>query len=144
MRVVLDTNVLVSALISAVGSPAKLLDAWRAQRFTLVSSNEQLEEFRAVTRHRKLQPFVQRTEAGRFVRQLRLHAVVLERLPRVDRSSDPTDNFLLAMAEAASADYLVSGDRRGVLALSTHGSTHIINAREMLAVLGSRPSAASS
>jgi len=143
MRVVLDTNVLVSALISAGGPPAKLLDAWRAQRFTLVSSSEQLEEFRAVTRHPKLRVFVQRTEAGRFVRQLRIHALVLQRLPRVDRSSDPADNFLLAMAEAASADYLVSGDRRGVLALKTHEGTHIISARDMLAVLSIKTSGTS-
>jgi putative PIN family toxin of toxin-antitoxin system len=138
MRVVLDTNILISSLISAAAPPAKLLDAWRAQRFTLVSSNEQMEEFRAATRHPKLQAFIQRTEAGRFVRQIRLHALVLERLPSVERSSDPTDNFLLAMAEAGSAQYLVSGDRRGVLALKTHGTTQIISARHMLPVLGIR------
>ena len=138
MRVVLDTNILISSLISALAPPAWLLDAWRAGRFILVSSNEQLEEFRAATRHPKLQAFIQRPETGRIVRQLRLHALVLERLPVVDRSIDPTDNFLLAMAEAGSADYVVSGDRRGVLALKTHGSTHIISARDMLPVLGIR------
>jgi putative PIN family toxin of toxin-antitoxin system len=140
MRVVLDTNILISSLISTATPPARLLEAWRAQRFTLVTSNEQLEEFRAATRHPKLQAFIQRSEAGRFVRQLRLYALVLERLPVVDRSSDPTDNFLLAIAESCSADYLVSGDRRGVLALKTHGSTHIVSARHMLPVLGIRSS----
>jgi predicted nucleic acid-binding protein len=56
-------------------------------------------------------------------------------LPVVDRSSDPADNFLLAMAEAGSADYLVTGDKQHVLALKTHGRTKIIKVREALAML---------
>ena len=76
---------------------------------------------------------------GRLIRDLRKLAEVLTRLPEVDRSADPADNFLLAMAEAGAADYLVSGDRRGVLDLGTHGVTQIIKAREFLTVLGIKP-----
>jgi predicted nucleic acid-binding protein len=43
------------------------------------------------------------------------------------------------MAEAGNANYLVSGDRRGVLALRTHGITQILRAREFLDVLGIKP-----
>jgi predicted nucleic acid-binding protein len=63
----------------------------------------------------------------------------LTRLPEVDRSADPADNFLLAMAEAGAADYLVSGDRRGVLDLGRYGVTQIIKAREFLTVLSIKP-----
>jgi predicted nucleic acid-binding protein len=48
------------------------------------------------------------------------------------------------MAEAGNANYLVSGDRRGVLALGTHGITQILRAREFLDVLGIKPIAVSS
>ncbi len=136
MRVVLDTNLLISALISARGFPARLLDAWDEQRFELVSSKEQLDEIRAVSHCSRLAPYIERHDVGRFINQLQAEALILARLPRVDRSVDPADNFILAMAEACKADYLVSGDKRGVLALKRHGRTHIVTARSMANILG--------
>jgi hypothetical protein len=47
MRVVLDTNILVSALISSAGIPAAIYDAWEDGEFTLLCCQEQLEELRA-------------------------------------------------------------------------------------------------
>ena len=79
---------------------------------------------------------------GRFIRDLHHFAEILRRLPRVDRSIAWADNFLLAMAQIGKADYLVSGDQRGVLTLLTHGSTHIVRAREMIDVLGIKPPSA--
>jgi hypothetical protein len=54
--------------------------------------------------------------------------MVLDRLPLVERSRDPSDDYLFAMAEAGAAEYLVTGDRRDVLALKRHGNTVIITA----------------
>ena len=48
-------------------------------------------------------------------------------LPTVDVSADPADNFLLAMAEAGNADYLITGDGRHLLNLKRHRSTRINN-----------------
>lgn len=139
MRVVLDTNLLISALISQKGAPARLIDAWDDERFLLVSSNEQIEEFKTVCRRPRLAPFIERSDVGRFINHVRAEALMLDKLPKVDRSADPADNFLLAMVEAGEADYLVSGDRRGVLALKEHASAHILTAREMLAALNIKP-----
>lgn len=136
MRVVLDTNLLISALISEQGAPARLIDAWDEQRFILVSSEEQLDEFKSVTRRERLAPLIERSDAGRFINQIRAEALILDKLPRVERSADLADNFLLAMAEAGEADYLVSGDRRGVLALAQHGRTQIVTAQAMIKTLG--------
>jgi len=113
-----------------------LIDAWSDDRFILISSLEQLEEFREVSRRDRLAPLIQRSDAGTFVNQLHAAAIILERLPAIDRSVDPADNFLLSMAEAGEADHLVSGDRRGVLDLKQHGRTHILTARAMLVELG--------
>ena len=139
MRVVLDTNILLSALINRHGTPAQLIAAWREHRYELLTSSEQLIELGSVARRPVLRARIIPSTVGRLIRDLRKLAEVLTRLPEVDRSADPADNFLLAMAEAGAADYLVSGDRRGVLDLGTHGVTQIIKAREFLTVLGIKP-----
>jgi len=50
MRVVLDSNILLSALISPHGPPDRIYRAWRAARFELVTSSAQLEEIRRASR----------------------------------------------------------------------------------------------
>ncbi len=135
MRVVVDTNILLSALINPRGLPAQLIDAWRAKRFVLVTSGEQLLELGAVARRPNLRKYIVPSRVGRFINDLRELAEVLRRLPHVDRSRDPADNFLLAMVEAVEADYLVSGDKRDLLTLESHGPTRIITARDLLTIL---------
>jgi len=49
--------------------------------------------------------------------------------------SDPTDNFLLALCEAGNADYLVTGDKSGLLALDRHKATRIVSARDFAALV---------
>jgi len=136
VRVILDTNILVGALISEHGVPAQLLNAWTDKAFILVTSAMQIAEFTAVTRRPLVRPLLTPATVGRFINDLNRFATVLGQLPTVDRSLDPNDNFLLAMAEASAADYLVTGDKRDVLALKQHGATHIITARAMLRTLG--------
>jgi len=48
----------------------------------------------------------------------------------VERSPDPADDFLLGLSEAGKADYLVTGDKSGLLALNRHKATLIISAQE--------------
>lgn len=139
MRVVLDTNILLSALINRHGTPAQLITGWRERRYDLVTSTEQLIELGDVARRPVLRARILPSTVGRLIRDLRKLAEVLTRLHAVERSADPADNFLLAMADAGNANYLVSGDRRGVLALGTHGITQIVRARDFLDVLGIKP-----
>ena len=136
MRVVLDTDILLSALINRHGTPAQLIAGWRERRYDLITSTEQLIELGDVARRPVLRARIVPSTVGRLIRDVRKLADVLTRLPAVERSTDPADNFLLAMAEAGNANYLVSGDRRGVLALGTHGITQIVRARDFLDVLG--------
>ena len=135
MRVILDTNVLVSALLVAGSVPARVLDAWFEKRFELLTSEEQLEELRRVTRYPRIRAYVDPATAGSLVNDLRHFAEIVTDLPRVDVSADPGDNFLLAMAEAGRADYLVTADKRDVLALRRHGVTRIVKARKFLDAL---------
>jgi len=138
MRVVLDTNILVSALISRSGPTDRLYVAWKDRRFQLVTSIEQLDEFRRVTRYPRVKRLIDPSAAGVMYNQLQISAIVLDKLPTVNRSRDPGDNFLLAMAEAGAAEYLVTGDKRDILSLETHGNTRIINLTSMLRMVGLR------
>lgn len=136
MRIILDTNIIVSALISEHGAPAQLLNAWTDRVFSLVTSTTQIVEIMDVTRRPGVKALLTPAHAGRFINDLRRFSTVLQKLPIVDRSRDPNDNYLLAMVEAGDAHYLVTGDKRDVLAFKQHGNAHIVTAREMLRVLG--------
>ena len=74
-------------------------------------------------------------EVGWLVNRIRDRALLLDRLRRVDVSVDPGDNFLLAMAAAGEADYLVTGDKAGVLAIGKYGKTSVVSVSKMVAIL---------
>jgi putative PIN family toxin of toxin-antitoxin system len=136
MRIILDTNIIVSGPMSEYGAPAQLLNAWTDKVFVLVTSTMQITEIASVTHRPVARPLITPAHAGRFINDLHRFALVLDRLPTVERSRDPNDDFLFAMAEASAAEYLVSGDKRGVLARKRHGMTKIVSAKAMLRTLG--------
>ena len=126
MRVVLDTNILFSALISPHGAPDTIYRAWRMARFEVVTSLAQLDEIRRASRYPKLQAVLQPTKVGVMINNLQ-RALVLDQLSRSFEADDPDDAFLLAMADAGRADYLVTGDRRaGLLERGHSGRTRIL------------------
>ena len=136
MRSILDTNILVSALIVPGGIPAYLYQCWRTGLFTLTTSEDQLEELRHVTRYPRVRKYIRPAAAGAMVNEIRALAELTGPLPTVTVCTDPADNFLLSMAEAAGADYLITGDRRHLLGLKRHGRTRIASAREAARLLG--------
>ncbi|MEN8179163.1 MAG: putative toxin-antitoxin system toxin component, PIN family [Pseudomonadota bacterium] len=136
MRIVLDTGILIAALITSDTPPALIYQAWRKKRFELVTSEWQLDEFRRVSRYPKLRRFLKPAEAGNLVNGLRHQATVLETLPTLELSPDPDDNPVLAMAEVSQAQYLVTGDKEDLLALGAIGGTRIVTARQFTKALG--------
>jgi len=78
MRVVLDTNILFSALISPHGAPDAIYRAWRSGRFELMTSQVQLEEIRRASRYPKLQAVLQPARVGVMINNLQ-RATVLNR-----------------------------------------------------------------
>jgi len=126
MRVVLDSNVLFSALISPHGAPDTIYRAWRAARFEVVTSRAQLDEIRRASRYPRLQAVLQPARVGVMINNLQ-RAVILDHLTITLETDDPDDAFLLAMATASEADYLVTGDRRAGLLQRGHiGRTRIV------------------
>ncbi len=69
MRVVLDTNILVSAVMVQTGHPASIYDAWQDGRFTLLTCGEQLDELRATLHKRKIAERIKPQRAGRLIKK---------------------------------------------------------------------------
>jgi predicted nucleic acid-binding protein len=78
-------------------------------------------------------------KAGRLVNALKELAETIGPLPWVERSPDPTDDFLLALSEVGKADFLVTGDKSGLLALIRHNTVRIVSARDFAALLQNLP-----
>jgi putative PIN family toxin of toxin-antitoxin system len=136
VRVILDTNIQLSALIRRDSLPGRILEAWFDDHFVLLTHRLQLDELRAVTRRPRIRTLSRPPEAGRLVNQIRALGEPVTNLPPTRRSDDPADDFLLAMSEAGQADYLVTGDKGGLLALDRHHTTRIVTPRAFLDVLG--------
>ncbi len=134
MRVVLDTGILIAALITRE-TPDLIYQAWRKKKFELITSEWQLSEFRRVSRYPKLRKYLVPSEAGNMINGLRYQALVFTDLPALEISPDPDDNPVLAMAVAGEADFLVSGDKRDLLALKIIEKTKIVTARNFLTKL---------
>lgn len=135
MRVVVDTNVIVSALIAPRSLPGSILREWLEGRFAMLSCELHIDELRRVTRYPKLRSLVPPHMAGNVVNDLRGLAVWIERLPTIDLCRDPTDNYLLALAQAGEADYLVSGDKADLLSMQQHRKTRIVAVRHFAEML---------
>jgi putative PIN family toxin of toxin-antitoxin system len=136
-RAVLDTNVLVSGLISPGGHSAALLLELRAGAFELVVSPILLAELGDVLGRPKFRPYVTAAEAAAFVELVGNEATIYNDPPPAEErlSADPDDEYLLDLARAASADVLVSGDSH-LLVLRDVGP--VMTPADFLATLASR------
>lgn len=138
VRAVLDINVLVSALIGALGLSHQIVAAWADERFTLVSSEHIIRGMVDTA----LGPDLRRrfpTVAGptrQLEGLLRTAAVLVIVLPEDVRTvtGDPEDDTVLTTVRLAQADYLVTGDK-GLLSLRFHEGAGIVTPRDFLAVL---------
>ena len=68
--------------------------------------------------------------------ELRGLADMVDRLPSLDVSPTPWDNYLLALAQEGRADYFVTCDKSDLLSLGRHRETPIVTVRQMLEQLG--------
>ncbi len=139
MRLVVDTNVLISALFSSQSLPAHLIELWREGRFDLLTSADQLDELMRVTRYPRIRDRLVPALAGRLINELKDVAIVVAGLPFVTASPDPYDNYLLATAVAGSADFIVTGDKRDLLVLRVFDGVKIVSVRELLTMQGRLP-----
>lgn len=129
MRVVLDTNILISALLVGSGPLGTIFRTWIEGGFTLLICQAQLDEMRETLRKPSIAARIRPHDAGRLMNDLKHFGESVDPLPTVKRSPDPKDDFLLAAAESGHADYLVTGDKSGLLDLQKHEGTRILTAK---------------
>ncbi len=139
MRIVLDTNIVVSSYIVPVGAPARIMAAWRGEAFVLVVSTWVLAEYE----HSLNYPRVRRRhgltaeEIAQHVADIRELATLVEptSVPRVV-PDDPDDDQILALALAGEADFVVSGDP-DLLDLRQYQGIRILSPAAFASLLGS-------
>ena len=113
MRVLLDTNMLVSALLEDGGYPARVVGAWREKRYALVTSPALLDEFRRVVQYGRLTKRLRGREKEVAVLAAGLEILAAQSEGKLSLSvlTDPDDSSVLAAAVEGSADYLVTGNK---------------------------------
>ena len=137
MRVVLDANVLISAVISSKGSPATILSYWREDRLELILSEAILQEVDRVMHHPRIQERYRLSEEliEQFLLLLREGGILVEPEEEVDAvEADASDNRYLECALAGHSTYVVSGDRH-LLDLREYRGIQILAPREFVAFL---------
>ena len=114
MKVVLDTNVLISGLAYPHANPGRIVGAWREGRFDLVISKQQLSEIGRVLAYPKIRERLGLGDAtiAAFLKQLLLRSELVD-IEGVagEVPQDPDDRPILAALLVAEADWLVTGDR---------------------------------
>lgn len=123
MRVVLDTNILISAFVFPGGAPEQVYRGVLDRRITLVTSRPLLSELgRIFTEKFRWEP----SYAEEAVAQLVRIGVVVDPTEEIaDITDDPADNRVLEAAAAGHADVIVSGDRH-LLSLGTWGAVRVV------------------
>ena len=113
MIVLLDTNVIISALLSTEGNPAKIVQRWEADEFELATSPALLQEIERALTYERVRTHIKlsENELETFMRKFRSSTVNVEPLVTLDLiKKDPADNRVLECALAVRAAYLVTGD----------------------------------
>jgi putative PIN family toxin of toxin-antitoxin system len=142
IRAVLDTNLLVSYLLTHHPPIATLIDHHLAQDdFVLVTAAELLAELDRVLGYPKLQRYYTNEERMRFVALVMALSEVVDlpisseeetSIPRISR--DPDNDWVIACAVVGEADVIVSGDE-DLLALERAGDIPILTVTQFLDML---------
>jgi len=133
LRVVLDTNVFVSSLLSTQGLPAQVLNAWREGRYMLVISPPIIAESVDVLESPRLSKryFIRPEDIEQLVDLLKTDTIIVPGRAVVKGAVPqyPRDEVFLACAVDANADCIVSGDRH-LLDLQTYRGIPILSGKE--------------
>ncbi|MGA3295891.1 MAG: putative toxin-antitoxin system toxin component, PIN family [Candidatus Bathyarchaeia archaeon] len=137
MKITLDTNVLISALIINGKSRTLLFEIMR-RKHELILSKEILEEFTEVSRDLKIRRYVNEEDAAAYLRDLASLARIVQIKSKFSVvKDDPDDDVILRTAHDGNAGYLVTGDKH-LVKLKRFRKTRIVTVDEMLRILKSK------
>jgi putative PIN family toxin of toxin-antitoxin system len=131
-RIVIDTNVLISAAIQPGGLPAQVLELVADRAVEMWVSEEVLSEYSEVLGRAKFAGLDRRRVAS-LLAAIAEEATLIRPANRLAESPDESDNRFYECAAAAEADYIVTGNTRHFK--KSYGTTQIVTARQLLALL---------
>lgn len=137
MKIVLDTNVLISAFLSRSGVPYQVFELTRTSDVTLVMSQAVFQELERVIRYPHLRAHANYNDdqVKQFLRGIQrgsLWVSVNETLTLIE--DDETDNRFIELAVAGKAKYVITGDKRHLLPLRRYQGIEIVSPTEFLAL----------
>lgn len=138
LRAVFDTNVLVSSVLLKEGKPAQAVQAWREQRFLLVTSPTLIRELRSTLGYERIRRKynLRESDVDDVVALLDNDAIIVPGVADVWGAvlDDPDDDHVLACAVDGKADVIVSGDHH-LLDLGMYKNIPIVTVRQFLNLL---------
>jgi len=129
MKVILDTNIWISFLISKELKKIDLL--FEKEKIQFVFSHELIEEFMEVVSRPKFEKYFDKNKIEQILTIIEHLALIVNVKTEVSICRDKKDNFLLALAHESKADYLITGDN-DLLVLNPFGNTKILNYSEFI------------
>jgi putative PIN family toxin of toxin-antitoxin system len=131
-RIVVDTNIIVSGILTTSTPPALILDAVQRKKVVFLVSDEIVIEYLRVLNYPRIRKYKKITDetvrdlASLFIEE----SVRVEILSTIKKSPDPDDDKFLSLAVDGETDFLITGDKGDLLSLKEIMGIPIINARE--------------
>ena len=134
LRVVIDTNLVISGIAKSKTIPYRLLEGWRRKEFLLIISIPILSEIKEVLDRKEIQAhfFLKPEDIRDLIQALSTQTIITSGALEVDIvKDDPDDNKFIAAAVERSASYIISGDR-DLLDIGDYEGIKIMKARNFL------------
>lgn len=133
LRVILDTNVLISGLLLSSSTPQKVFD-WVTQQEILLVSETTFEEIYTTLLRDKFNKYISLEKRLKFLSILREKADIVEIVEEISICRDPKDNKFLELAVAGNATHLITGDQ-DLLTLHPFRGVNILTASQFLEIV---------
>lgn len=130
-RVVIDTNLYISALINE-NSRRRLNLILNSPQFEIITDNALFRELSLVIFRPKFSRFVSASQIKNFLELLHERSLHFETTSVVQHSPDPKDDFLLALCQDSGSEYLITGNKRDLLDLRSFGKTEILSLTQFI------------
>ena len=134
MRIILDTNIFISALINK-GFRQRLTRVFDDSSIIILTDETLLAEIEDVSTRPKISKYINPTERIDFLTYLQKRCEQIVVTSVVAVSPDPDDDFLLSLSKDGRADYLVTGNKRDLLDLKEYAGAKIVTLTELLVLL---------
>lgn len=133
LRIILDCNWYISGSINRK-SRRTIYSIINNPKFIVIYSEELLEEYNTVISRTKFQTIISTSQANRFIQFLLPRLQKFKVISTVNINRDEKDNYLLALANASRADFLVTGDE-DLLVLKKFNKTRIVKLTEFVKLI---------